>query len=381
MLIGFFKSVGEIECNARIIAFTDRIWLREQEDGFIRRSFTVEIEQSSPKHLSEISMLLPCEVLDLQAENQTAFDPNWYYNSPGIRTTSRSQSKYAISKIPASDIHFGTISDDGLDNIRVYVNDAAAPRFFRVKNCTVIKFKLSPPLENGQRAQWRISFYAPSLSKNITPQNPLKTLACEIKYFVGDSYIDEVDTFGERTCIPITHHPGGDRSGGFSILLYAPPNFALADGFSLAVTKTDSRDENGNIGDQRTKLVWQLRRILQESGEMSPTIGCNTHTILSGTFAQRDSGSVIGKLQATIQDFPERLEPVERDIQRQNNEIAQHSQTVGKQTREVRLATYVAIVALALSLLGLIPLFVDELAKHAHSGGGLQLKAPATSHQ
>lgn len=87
MLVGFFKKPEGCECC--IIKYVDRIWLSENGDAKILRTFVVEVNKNSKVALKEVRILSPFKYIkNLKTVNETCFLPSskYYFNSPKIST-------------------------------------------------------------------------------------------------------------------------------------------------------------------------------------------------------------------------------------------------------------------------------------------------------
>jgi hypothetical protein len=340
MLVGFFKLDEEAACDCRVVHYWDRIWIGDDETARFIRSFTVAVLPTSTHSLREVQMLLPTkDLVDLKSIAPTAFDESWYFNSRAWRTSG----SYEVIQRPVESPHYGLgrITDETIENINVFVGELAEPRHYLIKDCRLVQFRFPTAIEAGQNVQCRISFSVPGVARNLTPTAQLKNYAVDLRYFSASRYHDECAILGTANVIRILPTLGGDlHAGGFSVLLYSPPNFVKASGFEKAEEKLDYRNPDGREGLPRVKLVWQLRKLLaEENAPPDSLIGLEREFSFQGTFIQRETGELFER----VGRIPERIEELEKKVK--------------EQTREIRFATWVAIIAVIFALLGLVPLF------------------------
>lgn len=84
MLVAFFKSHKDKDCECVIVKFVDRIWIDKSGDLFCIRTFIVHVLSASPP-LQAIRMLLPFrQIVDLRDISDTCLNSNYLFNSPNF---------------------------------------------------------------------------------------------------------------------------------------------------------------------------------------------------------------------------------------------------------------------------------------------------------
>jgi hypothetical protein len=325
VLLGFFKRNDESACQCRIVSYGDRVWLEANLEATVLRTFTLEILPTSKTQLSEIRMLLPfssASVTGLKGLNDTAFDPSWYFNAPSLRTSR----DYSVKKaVPNERDSFGVIDDDGISGIKVFRGNLAVPSQMTIENSTAITFRFEAPLVAGDKTQFRLLFKVSGVGRVSSPG---LSNYYEIKYLDSSSFTKECEFQGLDSLIPVYLVPH-DRVGGFSILIYSPPEYLETQGFERSEQSRDPIGWDAKEAKDRTKCVWQLDQIL---GLDKPTeLRLDRDFALRGTFAKSIDTDMLGGL-------------------------AKLQTQVEAQKREIRTATIVAVIGTVLAVLALIPL-------------------------
>lgn len=328
MLLCYFTPATESASRSRILSYCDRIWLEPDLTATIHRTFILEVLPESKAPLSEIRMLLPfasSAVTNLKGLNDTAFNADWYFNSPALRASR----EYGITKKLTSDREsFGIIDDDGIKDIKVFRGNLAVPSQFALKNSTVIVFRFENRLEPGEKTQYRLSFDISGFGKRSETQ-----LAnyYELRYFDSPKFREEVAFQPADNLVPFYLVPG-QTAGGFSVLLYSPPGFDRVQGFDHAEESRDPIGPDTKEARERTKCVWQLSDIwdLQQPTEVK----LEREFSLRGTFGRRIDTDLLGGLEKL-------------------------KKRVDEQKKEIRFATIVAIVGAIIAFIALLPFLPD----------------------
>jgi hypothetical protein len=335
VLLGFFKRNDESTCQCRIVSYGDRIWLEANLEATVLRTFTLEILPTSKTQLSEIRMLLPfsaATVTGLKGLNDTAFDPNWYFNAPSLRTSRDYTLKRAV---PNERDSFGVIDDDGIKEIKVFRGNLAVPSQMTIEKATAITFRFEAPLVPGEKAQFRLLFKVSGIGRVASPG---LSNYYDIKYLNSADFTRECEFQGMDSLIPIYLVPR-EAAGGFSILIYSPPEYLETQGFDGSEQSRDPIGWDAKEAADRTKCVWQLDQILKLD---KPTeLGLKQDFALRGTFGKSIDTDMLGGL-------------------------AKLQTQVAKQQVEIRKATIVAIVSAVLAVLALIP-FLPTIIGWFHS--------------
>jgi len=87
MLIAFFKSHEDKDCDCEIAKFVDRIWI--EESGAIKciRTFIIYVRKDSPKPLTDIRMLMPFhQTPELYCISDTCLNESYLFNKSQFST-------------------------------------------------------------------------------------------------------------------------------------------------------------------------------------------------------------------------------------------------------------------------------------------------------
>lgn len=320
MLVGFFKDHKDT-CTCQIEKYVDRIWIINQDgDVEVLRKFVVSnISPTGGNFLTKIKMLIPYRhVFDLLLKNKTCFDENLIFNSPKIRSTSN----YEIIKIPNKVNDYGVISDDGIENIKVFTNIKLEDTNIgknEPKNgkpsapdcgCTILEIIMpaGAGLLPGEKAEFRLSFKINNLLDKIGTESIVQREII-LDYFVGYKWQMEIGLLGRENEIKVKPTLGGPGSpGGFDIFIYVIPTLDKIDGFDNRLKP--SWHDNHNIDGKETQIEWnkypfRLRDMIKDKSPIE--IGDNISII--GRFVERyDVRKAITGLSETVNNISNKTE-------------------------------------------------------------------------
>ena len=332
MLVGFFKDNYET-CSPRIVKFVDRIWILNHEgDVAVLRAFIVEnfSQQSTEESLTKIKMLIPYRhVLDPLLRNQTCFNENLFFNSPKTRSTG----KYGITTMPKYNNRkddFGVIFDDGIENIKVYLNakldklgidsqnDAAGKIEGDTRGSTILElcFPQGATLAPGERAEFVLSFKINNLFDKLDSDGITIRREIMLEYFVGREWEAEIKLLGLNNEIKIIPGLGGaTNAGGFDIFVYVPPTLEKIDGFDnkLKPSWHDTKDIDGvDTHTEWEKYLFRLRDIIKNKN----IVGIGDQVSIIGKFVEKyDIRKAINNLSAKTIEISNKTD-IDRRINR-----------------------------------------------------------------
>ncbi len=142
--------------------------------------------------------------------------------------------------------------------------------------------------------------------------------------------------------------PGADfrpAPGGFSILLYSPPNFERTSGFDYCKKIWDPRGPTGTEEESQTKCVFQMRKLLdlKEPKDLGPD---QDVVMIHSSFTRR---------------VVDEVADLRQKITNQASTISTQVAQISSLKTEVRVATVVALIALAITvILTLVPVILQR---------------------
>jgi hypothetical protein len=302
----------------------------------------------------------------MTAYNESYFDPQYYFNQPHIRTTNI----FKIKKHPNNNKDYdsyGIINDDGIDDIKIFTStESAMPKLVPFGKCTIIKFKFPVPVKPGETVGSRFSFKVTSLFDNVTGSDIYPDYSISLPYFCSTDD-EETSMLGKDNEIGIVPTLKGEgQPGGFDIFVYLPPKFIKVSGFTDATEKIDHYTLDGVEGEGRQKFSWKLRGLLKKGG-ISDSI------ILNSATRQGFNIDITGVIKEKYDSAADLIK-----IKEKVGTIPSLDETVKKVKKEVRLSTIIAVVAIIISIIGLIPFGVEvyKKVKHDASATKIESKAP-----
>lgn len=293
------------------------------------RSFILELlPESDP--LNEIAMIIPAKnILNLSDFSDSCFDIDFAYNDVQTRA------KYKIIKPLETDQigqGKGTISDDGFEPITVF-SGATLEKDSIFYNIASLTFGFPEPIQPGQLVECRTKFQINSIADNLSTNPSVLNYGIELPYFEKEGYERIVDLVKGKE-IKVLSSFGGESTkyqGGFDVVIYVPYNFTVTKEFQGSfLPHNDRHDYDGSpIDVPKEKIIWRARDIAPDYKELG---------IGSGFCA---SIEINATEKLTLTDLRDDVD----------DKLASVAIEMQKHSREVRLGTTIAFIALIISIL------------------------------
>ncbi len=360
VLTGFLKNPRDRNCICRIVVYDDRIWLDEKGDASIYRCFTIEVNKNSPSPLSEVLMFIPFKhVSNPKDQSETFFIKDFHLNDKGlagqfkIQKISEPISKYGGATALGASLGF--INDDGFENIKVFTGSSIqiSPFF----DLMLLTYLFPIPLEAGDLCEVRISFNITSLFENMTASTKFPSFEFIIKYFDERSCKDAVERMDRELEIPVIPTLGPPK-GGFDVMVYFPSGFRIGRcNPQNAEIRIDKTHFDGMRDIHLTRYLWRARNIYPQATELR--IGKTPFTLECTNVTPPD------RTAEDIDEMKTKTTTIDDRIQTIGSRVQIVEDTTKKVKKEVKLGTWLAIIAIILALI--IPIGI-EIYKYYSEG-------------
>jgi len=257
MLIAFFKSHEDKECDCEIVKFVDRIWVEKKGDLKCIRTLMIHVKNGSTIPLKYIRILTPFrEIPELSDMTETCLDQNFLFN--GFSTGG-----YKIrSSNPEQ--HYGIISYDYFQNVKVYTDSEVKSYQSPTKNYKTIAIDFPKhPIVPGEFRLLRFSFSITSILDALFP----RVYSFMLDYFNNKSpYIEDCRLLNiQELEVPVNKLFNKEKKqGGFDIFVYLPPNLSCTN-FNATTQLTSKHLPDGKESKTSTqKFIWRARNIFPD---------------------------------------------------------------------------------------------------------------------
>ena len=251
MLTCFLSEKG-IKC--KIIKYVDRIWLKDDNNNEVMRTFIIEVYPGSTKSLEKFSFIIPSLVKTDNLENLShdSVNPKSFFNEEGRST--------GETRVMGEN----RIIFDGFD---CQVNHKHTLKPHYSEKATRIDFDLrSNPIAPGERELFRIKFNVNDLIENAP-----NVAAFELSYFAieeckEDIFLELSSAYDIMPIVPM--YDMETLHGGFDIFVYAPPNKEIGSSVGPYGHTSMNYDYKGNsLKKDLHGIRWHLREIIDSPSE------------------------------------------------------------------------------------------------------------------
>jgi len=246
--------LSEKGIKCKIIKYVDRIWLKDDNNNEVMRTFIIEVYPGSTKSLEKFSFIIPRLVKTDNLENLShdSVNPKSFFNEQG-RTTGE------IKVMGKNRIIF-----DGFD-CQVYHKRTL--KAHDSEEITRIDFDLrDKPIASGKRELFRLRFNV----NDLITEAP-NVSAFEFNYFAIDERKEDIflELSAAYDVIPIVPmYKMETLHGGFDFFVYAPPDREIGSPISPYGHASMNYDYKGNSLDKYLDgIVWHLREIIDYPSE------------------------------------------------------------------------------------------------------------------
>ena len=335
MLLGFFRSFDELECDCRVALFVDRAWVLTEGSARVIRDFVIQVDEKSKFPLTRIVMVLPnAKFGGFEDISHTLLDPAYHLNDRGIfwRYSLKKPATPVMS--PLGEARLGEISEGGFPNLQVMDGIRVVEQPFL--DAVRVQLDLPVPLDPGRALMARVTFVGRDV---LVDDGGDKCKNLRLRYFDSRHCPNAVDALDkERTAMevmPIVVDDKGNRRGGFDIALLFPPTLEVGAPGPLPVEMVKDLTTPQGRGDvSYRKYIWRARNYWDR-----PLLPCETPIQIEccDICPPDTTGEDVKQLRGEVSEF-----------------VGSFSRSLHEASAELRVGTRLAILGLIVSLVALV---------------------------
>ena len=255
MIIAFFKSHDDRNCECEVAKFVDRIWVQNTGDIRCIRTFIIHVKESSKSNLSAVRILTPFQQIpDLQDLSQTCLQPDYLYNEAKFSTGGFTVKHFSAEK------DYGKVSYDYFQDVDVYTENQIKSYDTPEKLCRVISFDfLRHPVQAGEFRLVRYSFRLTSMLDEVFP----RIYNFKLTYFDKQAFSKEFELLGiDALEIPAkTLYDRQTKGGGFDVFVYLDENLKSTNFNANTQTTANHLPDGTQSQKLAQKFIWRARMI------------------------------------------------------------------------------------------------------------------------
>jgi hypothetical protein len=251
MLIAFFKSHEDKDCDCKIAKFVDRIWIDKSGNLICIRTMIIHVvEGSNPLH--EIRMLTPFRQLpEFEDLSETCLSSDYLFNNPHF-----SSGGYEINRLDI-DRTYGLVFYDYF-RADVFTNNLIKSFDSPISHeCKVFSIKFKNPILPGTFRLIRTKFKITSVLDEIFP----RIYNLKLEYFHKDLFQGDYNTIASLEIYAIKLFNIETKQGGFDVFVHLPKNFSGSN-FNALTQTTGRQLHDGSLSNKVCqKFIWRAREL------------------------------------------------------------------------------------------------------------------------
>jgi hypothetical protein len=342
MLVAFFKSHTERECECNVVKFVDRIWIDKSGNLSCIRTFIVNLSKNS-KPLTEIRMLVPFrKIAELDDISETCLLDDYLFNNQHFSTGG-----YAIKSLDIDRTN-GIVHYDFFETEVYTTNLIKSFDCPKNPNCRIISVNMkTAPINHDEFRLIRLKFKITSVLDEVFP----RVYNLELNYFDNRSVSGTYDVLEIKSLeIPVMKlSDPNNKKGGFDIFVHLPEDLSSTNFNALTQTTSDHLPD-GTISKKRIqKFIWRARGIFGEEVDFLR------------------AGETIIRVEGLLND-PYELEEIRKEIailKENTDKLQEDTHKLQDDTCKIKTGYKIArIVAILALIIGSISLLFGEAIRN-----------------